>query len=225
MNVAVSVAIVALGAAAAGGCAALAAHATVSPRLHRAWVRGRFAAATPTVDAADDERVDLADLLDAVSRSVRAGSSVPAALVAAASGASRLPAWLDDVVRRSRLGAAATVRPGTIAPRDREARTARRALVLAGSSRHGPLEHGASLIRLERALLSERLAAVAPVRASVRILTIAPVAILTWLLARSPDVRAALVGSPVGTGALATGIALNAAGRSWMGRIVSGAAR
>jgi Flp pilus assembly protein TadB len=57
----------------------------------------------------------------------------------------------------------------------------------------------------------------------VRILTLAPIAILAWLLARSPEVRMSIAGSPAGLGAVLAGAALNVAGRSWMGRIVSGA--
>ena len=78
---------------------------------------------------------------------------------------------------------------------------------------------------LERSLRAERRAAIAPVRASVRILTLAPVALLAWLLARSPEVRATVTGSPAGLGAVLAGATLNLAGRSWMGRIVSGAVR
>lgn len=234
MNGAILASAVAIGAAAAGGCVALAVHATVAPRLHAAWVRSRTGADRAPARAADDARFDLADLLDAIGRSVRSGSSVAAALVACTSGTTRLPTWLDDAARRSRMGIdpaggtiGGTARSSTVAavPRDHEGRIAARALALAGASRHGPLEHGASLIRLERSLLAERRAAVAPVRASVRILTLAPIAILSWLAARSPEVRAALAGSPAGTGAVLAGIALNVAGRSWMGRIVAGAVR
>lgn len=223
MNGTASAAAVLAGSAASGGCIALAAHVLLAPRVHASWVRARLAG-PPTRDRSrGGDRLDLADLLDAVARAVRAGTSVPAALVASTRSSAHLPPWLDDAVRRCRLGGASSGWQSAPAPRDVEGRIAQRAIVLAGASRHGPLEHGASLVRLERSLRAERRAAVAPVRASERILTLAPVAILAWLLVRSPDVRATVVGSPAGLGAVATGAALNVAGRAWMGRVVSGA--
>lgn len=225
MNGAAAVSIVLIGSAAAGGCVALATHAAAAPRLHASWVRDRLAPATVRVGSRGSARLDLADLLDAVARLVRTGTSVPAALVASVPESARLAPWLDDFLRRCRRGDATHGRHSVPAPRDREGRTAHRALVLAGASQHGPLEHGASIIRLERSLRAERRAAIAPVRASVRILTLAPVALLAWLLARSPEVRATVTGSPAGLGAVVAGAVLNLAGRSWMGRIVSGAVR
>lgn len=225
MNGAVAASIVLIGGAASGGCVALAAHATAAPRLHASWVRSRLVPSAARTRSRRADRVDLADLLDAVARQVRTGTSVPAALVASVNASAHLAPWLDDVLRRCRSGDAAHGRLPVSTPHDREGRIAHRALVLAGTSQHGPLEHGASIIRLERSLRAERRAAVAPVRASVRILTLAPVALLAWLLARSPEVRATVAGSPAGLGAVLAGAALNLAGRSWMGRIVSGAVR
>ena len=225
MNGAVAASIVLIGSAASGGCVALAAHAAAAPRLHASWVRGRLVPTATRDRSRGAGPLDLADLLDAVARQVRSGTSVPAALVASAPESARLAPWLDDLVRRYRRGDAAHGRQSVPARRDHEGRTAHRALVLAGTSQHGPLEHGASIIRLERSLRAERRAAVAPVRASVRILTLAPVALLAWLLVRSPDVRATVTGSPAGLGAVLAGVALNVAGRSWMGRIVAGAVR
>lgn len=223
MNGAIALVVIGVGSAASGGCIAIVAHAVVAPRLHASWVRRRLSVPFTRGRARGAGRLDLADLLDTVARSVRAGSSVPAALVASAPDSARLTPWLDDYIRRCRLGAAPIGQQPASAARDGEGRIAHRALVLSGASRHGPLEHGASLIRLERSLRAERRAAVAPVRASVRILTLAPIAILAWLLARSPEVRMSIAGSPAGLGAVLAGAALNVAGRSWMGRIVSGA--
>lgn len=220
-----SLVIVVVGAVASGGCAALVGHLVVSPRLHASWVRGRMVDAGSRTDVPIADRIDLADFLDALGRTVRAGSSVPAALVSRTANASHLPTWLRDVVRRTRLGDVPRASHGTSGPRDREGRIAFRAVVLAGMSRHEPLEHGASLIRLERSLLAERRAAIAPVRASVRILTVAPIVVLTWLSLRSPEVRSALVGTPVGVGSLVVGVALQLCGRWWMDRIVAGAIR
>ncbi len=225
MNGAVAASIILIGGAASGGCVALAAHTAAAPRLHASWVRARLVPTAARDRSHGAARLDLADLLDAVARQVRTGTSVPAALVASAPESARLAPWLDDLVRRCRLGDAAHGRQPVPAPHDREGRTAHRALVLAGSSQHGPLEHGASIIRLERSLRAERSAAVAPVRASVRILTLAPVALLAWLLARSPDVRETVTGSPAGLGSVLAGALLNFTGRTWMGRIVSGAMR
>ena len=135
MNGAIAASVVLVGSAASGGCIALAAHAAAAPRLHASWVRSRLLPAAARTRSRRADRVDLADLLDAVARQVRTGTSVPAALVASVNGSAHLAPWLDDVVRRCRSGDAVHGRHPVSTPHDRDGRIAHRALRLRGSDR------------------------------------------------------------------------------------------
>jgi len=174
----------------------------------------------PTVPARHDSATtgdaDLVTFLDTIARSIRSGSSAAQAIISAPATC----AAIADVKRQLASGRSF-------------------GSVTTGGHPHVELlracAHGDSLsvAALERAIADERSrirsqhdinVAIAQARRSARVLTVLPFAFLLLVAGTSGAVRGHLLSPAVG-GAVSIGIILNFAGRSWMKRLVDGAAR
>lgn len=162
-------------------------------------------------------------LLDQVTRQLRSGASLPAAVGAAAGGA------VDDASRRlaDDLGGGTPLVPAVDRWRQAYPTPARdlvaAALTLAseaGGSVASVLDGVSDTLRDRVALDREVAALSSQARASAAVLLIAPVAFA--VLAASADRRVAgvLLGRPVGWACVAAGLTLDALGALWMSRLV-----
>lgn len=174
----------------------------------------------------------IADWADRLSRHVRHGSSLHAAIRDAPPS--------DDALRRlsepfrQRLDRGATVVDACDEWSDHLGEnTAPRAELLVtfasvvgaaaavGGSAAAPLDRVAAAMRRHVSDDLERGAQSAQARLSARVLTLVPLAVLALLLATDDDVRE-IVASPTGAATVAAGLAINAAGAFWMHRIAGG---
>lgn len=99
-------------------------------------------------------------------------------------------------------------------------------VVLRAVAEHGgdaaePIDRAASALRQRAALIGERRTQSAQARLSAIVMTFLPVVMLAVMIVSSGPVRAVL-GSPVGVGAIAAGALLNLVGWSWMKRLIAG---
>lgn len=178
-----------------------------------------------TIDPAARLPGGLADLLDELSREVRTGTSLHAAVVGALA---RRPTHLCIVRQRLTSGEplVAALRPpaGT---NDEEALVvqALHACQLAGGPVGETLDHTAAALRERRTWQLERRAHSAQARLSASMLTLVPVGFAALGVATSSRLRTVYVESPVATIAALAGLALNGGGWWWMRRIVEGGSR
>lgn len=168
-----------------------------------------------------DDDTDVAHWCEQVSAELRSGVSITSAI--ADTDARWAPPILSPVthaVQRGRtLGAALEELPADPA-------TARGLLVpvLSASARLGgptasAVDRVAVTLHARSAERAERRAASAQARLSALVLTVMPFAVLAFLAATEPSVRAALH-SPLGLSCLVAGGALNVAGWWWMRRLI-----
>lgn len=104
-----------------------------------------------------------------------------------------------------------------------DVRLAAAALALAariGGSVARPVDRVASTLRERRELQAEVRALATQARASALVLTLAPGAFTALVSTVEPGVPRFLLGSPPGLACLAVGVALQAAGAAWSGRIL-----
>ena len=169
---------------------------------------------------------ELIDLLDAVSRNVRSGSTLRAAVE---SGLRSRPTALGSVARL--LDAGATMQDALAADvdaegvHDRDEHLVRQALAAAarsGGQIATPIERAAGVLRERQAGREERRTQSAQARLSATVMTLLPPAFALWGVASSPRVRASYVSSTITVPAATVGLFLNALGWWWMRRLVNG---
>lgn len=169
------------------------------------------------------EALELAHWCEHVSRAVRSGSTLTAAL--------------DDVPPPPAVAAelgdlAAALRRGRAIDTSAASGHPDLALVIgvvAACHEHGgaaaePLDRAASVLRGRAAETAERQTQSAQARLSARVMTVLPIAMLTVLLASSASVRH-VVTTPAGAIAVGTGAFANVAGWWWLRHLVDGSSR
>jgi tight adherence protein B len=170
-------------------------------------------------------RSALPSALEAVARSLRAGGSVRTALADAAGAASEpLAGDLDRLVRTSERGIPlreviddwSTARP---LPGVRLAAAALTMGLDSGAGLARTLDGVAATLHERAAIEREVRVLAAQARYSAGVLILAPVAFLGLVAAFDPGTVDFLIGTPLGLGCLAAGLALNGAGAWWMARI------
>lgn len=168
---------------------------------------------------------ELVDVLDAIARDVRTGTSLAAAVRAALDSHPPVLApvrrLLDAEV--SLPGALHAVAGGR-APLHVDERLAVQTLLAcshAGGATAPPIEHAAAALRERRAWRLERDAHAAQARLSAAVMTLLPVAFGLWSAATSTTVRHAYA-SPVVALAASVGLVVNGVGWVWMRRLVRG---
>lgn len=187
--------------------------ADVRPRVHRHGVRfgGR-------ARLCDD---DIAAWCDDLSRLVRSGSSLAAALRSASPAPALAPivAPIGLALDRGDSVASATRRVASSHASVDLALGVVRACADLGGPAAQPLDRTASTLRARAADLAERQVHSAQARLSAVVLTLLPGAALGLLLTTSHDARAAVL-APAGAICLGAGATLNAVGWWWMRRII-----
>lgn len=188
-------------------------------RRGRSRLVGRRRARPPQPD-------ELAVWCDALSRSVRSGATLTAALRAVAAPAA-IGREIDDI--RFALERGSTLRAALdgVDPASPHLRLA--VVVLRACASHGgpsaePIDRAAAALRMRAALDAERRTQSAQARMSAVVMTLLPISMLALLVATSSSVRAAVV-SPAGVVVVVAGAGLNAAGWTWMRRVIESVSR
>ena len=170
-----------------------------------------------------------ANALDAIGRELRLGSSLHAAVIAVVERKQVTEwQWLSDASREGHmLGAVIRLNdslndasPGA-APD-----LALRAIAVAsegGDAVHA-VEAAARTLRVTATITAESRTAVAHTKASINVLTLVPLVLATWLIARDERARAFFV-STAGFACLLIGVLLHWVGRRWVQRLTVSAAR
>lgn len=170
-------------------------------------------------------RDQLAPALDAAASGLRAGRSLRQALADAASVGPPLGRELEVLAARAQHGRPlATELAGwtALAP-DGPSRLAGTALTVAaevGGSGARALDGAALSVRSRAAAEVDADTLATQARTSVAVMTLAPVAFTAVMAATDGRTASFLLGRPAGWAMLAAGLALDAAGALWMGRIV-----
>lgn len=168
---------------------------------------------------------------DDVARRLRTGASLTAAVVDTIDAAERSPhagaphPVLVAIAHRASVGdpLAEAARIATTDHPDADVQLVAHVLAVAADHGGAPAEaidRAASTLRERAALRAERHAQSASARLSTRVMTALPVAFTGFVAATDPDVRHVLLRTPIGWGCLATGLALNLAGRAWARRLL-----
>lgn len=167
---------------------------------------------------------DLAPVLDAIARSLRAGATITSAIDEASSLDGPVSADLRQVVERSRRGAGIVdALDAWASAADRTAvRLVAAALALAaevGGSQARAVDGLAATVRSRQTALAEARAQAAQARLSAAVIALAPLGFA--VLTGAGDVRALrfLVSTPLGITVLVVGLALDGAGAVWMRRL------
>jgi tight adherence protein B len=181
---------------------------------------GQRAAVVRRPRVSDD---DVAAWCDEISRIVRSGASLPAALRSAtpAPALARVVAPIGLALDRGDSVANATRRVVAGSSSVDLALGVLRACAELGGPAAQPLDRTASTLRARAADLAERQVHSAQARLSALVLTLLPGGALALLLVTSAASRAAITG-PTGLFCLIAGVALNATGWWWMRRIIGG---
>ncbi|TPW12368.1 MAG: tight adherence protein B [Acidimicrobiaceae bacterium] len=153
---------------------------------------------------------DVVELLDDISRDIRSGLSLTAAVTAAlAARPTVLPATASALGPVSGSDEALAAHAIRLAHRS-------------GERADAVAEQAAGILRERRAWQHERHAQAAQARLSARVLTWLPIVFAAWGLATSSRVRLAYGSTPVTLWCTGAGIALNICGSWWMHRIIGG---
>jgi tight adherence protein B len=166
---------------------------------------------------------DLPLLLDQVTRHLRAGSSLSAAVASAARGRSgpgtgRLA---DELAAGAPLAVAVEAWRARAPTPARDLVASALSLASEAGGAVAVVLDGVNETLRERVALEREVAAVSSqARASAAVLVVAPVAFAALAAAADPRVAAVLVGSPTGWGCIAGGALLDVAGALWMARLV-----
>ncbi|MGA1148848.1 MAG: type II secretion system F family protein [Ilumatobacteraceae bacterium] len=181
-------------------------------RLNAPLARPRRARrSTPAASTAGER---YADTLDSISRELRLGASLHAAVVRSIQRHQIHEwSWLETASSEGRMLTGLVCNA-----RDHHDRFALRAIEIAavgGDAVHA-VETAARTMRSTAAIEADSRSAVAHTRTSIAVLTWVPVFLASWLLVRHPAARTFFV-SPVGLACLCGGIGLQWGGRRWVG--------
>jgi len=215
----------------AGACTLLIAP-PLTKHWSRRWLRVRLGttshkATAITSPATTPPRTPLAitDFLDAIARDVRSGFSLASSFVQCSDQQSEDNHWSQPVAQQCLRGVvlADALIECALPTWTPEIRFASRTLAVASAGGTGvapALEHSASVLREQQALVLDRDVQAAQAQLSTKMLTWLPIAVFAWIAITDPIARMFLLTTPVGMCCVATGITLNVSGRKWMSHVV-----
>ena len=212
----------------AGACTLLIAPPLTKHWLRR-WLRVRLGTtshkATATTSPATTTPPDITDFLDAIARDVRSGFSLASSFVQCSDQQSDDNHWSQPVAQQCLRGVvlADALVECALPTWTPEIRFASRTLAVASVGGAGvapALEHSASVLREQQALMLDRDVQAAQAQLSTKVLTWLPIAVFAWIAITDPIARMFLLSTPLGMCCVATGITLNVSGRKWMSHVV-----
>ena len=167
----------------------------------------------------------ITDFLDAIARDVRSGFSLASSFVQCSDQQSDDNHWSHPIARQCLRGVvlADALVECALPTWTPEIRFASRTLAVASAGGAGvapALEHSASVLREQQALILDRDVQAAQAQLSTKVLTWLPIAVFAWIAITDPIARIFLLSTPVGMCCVATGITLNVSGRKWMSHVV-----
>ena len=213
----------------AGACTLLIAP-PLTKHWSRRWLRVRLGTtshkATAITSLATTTPLAITDFLDAIARDVRSGFSLASSFVQCSDQQSDDNHWSQPVAQQCLRGVvlADALVECALPTWTPEIRFASRTLAVASAGGAGvapALEHSASVLREQQALMLDRDVQAAQAQLSTKVLTWLPIAVFAWITITDPIARMFLLSTPLGLCCVATGITLNVAGRKWMSRVVS----
>jgi len=165
------------------------------------------------------------DFLDAIARDVRSGYSITAAFVQCSDRFPHLQGWTLPVAQHCIRGASLASAFAECDSLDWSPDMHQAARALSIASNGGPgvarvVEHSASVLREQQALMLDRDVQAAQAQLSTKVLTWLPIAVFAWIAITDPIARMFLLSTPFGMCCVATGITLNVSGRKWMSHVV-----
>jgi len=211
----------------AGACALL-----IAPPLTKHWSRrwlrvrlGTTSATTTPPQTPPRTPLAITDFLDAIARDVRSGFSLASSFVQCSDQQSDDNHWSQPVAQQCLRGVvlADALIECALPTWTPEIRFASRTLAVASAGGAGvapALEHSASVLREQQALMLDRDVQAAQAQLSTKVLTWLPIAVFIWIAITDPIARMFLLSTPVGMCCVATGITLNVSGRKWMSHVV-----
>ena len=223
----------------AGACTLL-----ISPPLTRHWSRRwlrvrlgttslkataitspQTSPATSTTTPILQTPLAITDFLDAIARDVRSGFSLASSFVQCSDQQSDDNHWSQPVAQQCLRGVvlADALVECALPTWTPEIRFASRTLAVASAGGAGvapALEHSASVLREQQALMLDRDVQAAQAQLSTKVLTWLPIAVFAWIAITDPIARMFLLSTPLGMCCVATGITLNVSGRKWMSHVV-----
>ncbi len=215
----------------AGACAFLIAP-PLTKHWSRRWLRVRLSttshkATATTTPPQTPPRTPLAitDFLDAIARDVRSGFSLASSFVQCSDQQSDDNHWSQPVAQQCLRGVvlADALVECALPTWTPEIRFASRTLAVASVGGAGvapALEHSASVLREQQALMLDRDVQAAQAQLSTKVLTWLPIAVFAWIAITDPIARMFLLSTPLGMCCVATGITLNVSGHKWMSHVV-----
>ena len=219
----------------AGACALLIAP-PLTKHWSRRWLRVRLSTTShkataitshPTSSTTTPPQTPLAttDFLDAIARDVRSGFSLASSFVQCSDQQSDDNHWSQPVAQQCLRGVvlADALVECALPTWTPEIRFASRTLAVASVGGAGvapALEHSASVLREQQALMLDRDVQAAQAQLSTKVLTWLPIAVFAWIAITDPIARMFLLSTPFGMCCVATGITLNVSGRRWMSHVV-----
>jgi tight adherence protein B len=216
----------------AGACTLLIAPLLTKHWLRR-WLRVRLsttslqatAITSAITSATTTPPLAITDFLDAIARDVRSGFSLASSFVQCSDQQSDDNHWSQPVAQQCLRGVvlADALVECALPTWTPEIRFASRTLAVASAGGAGvapALEHSASVLREQQALMLDRDVQAAQAQLSTKVLTWLPIAVFAWIAITDPIARMFLLSTPVGMCCVATGITLNVSGRKWMSHVV-----
>ena len=215
----------------AGACTLLIAP-LLTKHWSRRWLRVRLcttshkaSAITSTTTSALQTPLAITDFLDAIARDVRSGFSLASSFVQCSDQHSDETHWSQPVAQQCLRGVmlADALVECALPTWTPEIRFASRTLAVASAGGAGvapALEHSASVLREQQALMLDRDVQAAQAQLSTKVLTWLPIAVFAWIAMTDPVARMFLLSTPAGMCCVATGITLNVSGRKWMSHVV-----
>ncbi len=219
----------------AGACAFLIAP-PLTKHWSRRWLRVRLsttslkatAITSPTTSSTTTPTqtpLAITDFLDAIARDVRSGFSLASSFVQCSDQQSDDNHWSQPIAQQCLRGVvlADALVECALPTWTPEIRFASRTLAVASAGGAGvapALEHSASVLRAQQALMLDRDVQAAQAQLSTKVLTWLPIAVFAWIAITDPIARMFLLSTPVGMCCVATGITLNVSGRKWMSHVV-----
>ena len=195
----------------------------------RRWLRVRLGTTskktTAVTSPATTNPLAITDFLDAIARDVRSGFSLASSFVQCSDQQSDDNHWSQPVAQQCLRGVvlADALVECALPTWTPEIRFASRTLAVASAGGAGvapALEHSASVLREQQALMLDRDVQAAQAQLSTKVLTWLPIAVFAWIAITDPIARSFLLSTPVGMCCVATGITLNVSGRKWMSHVV-----
>lgn len=209
-----------------------------STRRSRRRIHDELGLSAPVPGGGDGSAVGDAEVLDALSRSLRSGDSVLGALqrcadgVPRSGGGQRSGGLADELVPMVAavhagrpLGVELQQRIGLAPERQRPALRLLHVALQQGGATASALSDAAAAVRVEDELRADAIVQSSQAMASAVVVATLPIGFLALSTVTAPMIPAFLFGEPVGWVILTVGLGLDAVGFLWMRRMVGGVLR